>query len=100
MSLATTNYGLVKPELSDLADITMMNGNWDKIDTTMKSLKTQSDATDKTVSTLSATVSSNKTELNNKINTEVGKLQTKVTYGTSAPTGGKSGDVYIQIIED
>lgn len=32
MSKTTTNYGLVKPELTDPADITAMNPNWDKID--------------------------------------------------------------------
>ena len=37
MSTTTTNYGLVKPELTDAANITAMNGNWDKIDTTLKS---------------------------------------------------------------
>ena len=35
MSTTTTNYGLVKPELTDAADITMMNQNWDKIDQVM-----------------------------------------------------------------
>lgn len=33
MSTTTTKYGLVKPELTDPADITALNGNWDKIDT-------------------------------------------------------------------
>lgn len=32
MSTTTTNLGLVKPELTDAADITAMNENWDKID--------------------------------------------------------------------
>jgi hypothetical protein len=32
MSTTTKNYGLVKPELTDAADITAMNVNWDKID--------------------------------------------------------------------
>ena len=36
MSTTTTNYQLVKPELTDAADITAMNGNWDKIDTELK----------------------------------------------------------------
>jgi hypothetical protein len=33
MSTTTKNYGLVKPELTDAADITATNKNWDKIDT-------------------------------------------------------------------
>lgn len=32
MSKTTPNLGLVKPELTDMADITAMNSNWDKID--------------------------------------------------------------------
>ena len=36
MSTTTNNYGLVKPQLTDSADITAMNGNWDKIDTELK----------------------------------------------------------------
>lgn len=32
MSTTTTNFGLIKPELTDVADITAMNENWDKID--------------------------------------------------------------------
>lgn len=36
MSTKTTNYELIKPALTDPADITTMNPNWDKIDTTLK----------------------------------------------------------------
>lgn len=32
MSVKTTNLKLIKPELTDAADITAMNGNWDIID--------------------------------------------------------------------
>lgn len=32
MSTTTSNYGLYKPELTDPADITAMNKNWDQID--------------------------------------------------------------------
>lgn len=35
---STTNYQLVKQELTDKADITQISGNWDKIDTEMKRL--------------------------------------------------------------
>ena len=41
MSTTTPNYGLVKPQLTDAADITAMNPNWDKID---EELKEHSDA--------------------------------------------------------
>jgi hypothetical protein len=32
LSTTTPNYGLIKPELTDPANITVMNENWDKID--------------------------------------------------------------------
>lgn len=32
MSTTTPNLGLIKPELTDPANITVMNANWDKID--------------------------------------------------------------------
>lgn len=38
MSTTTPNLGLVKPDLTDMADITAMNSNWDKIDTALKNL--------------------------------------------------------------
>lgn len=43
MSTTTTNYGLVKPELTDAADITAMNGNWDTIDAELKNNKSYVD---------------------------------------------------------
>ena len=36
MSTTTTNYKLVKPELTDTADITATNTNWDTIDAELK----------------------------------------------------------------
>ena len=38
MATKTTNYNLVKPSLTDAADITAMNGNWDAIDAQLKNL--------------------------------------------------------------
>lgn len=40
MSTKTKNYNLVKPSMSDAADITAMNVNWDTIDSTLKTLDT------------------------------------------------------------
>ena len=36
MSTKTKNYEFVKPELTDTADITAMNENWDKVDAALK----------------------------------------------------------------
>lgn len=38
MSTKTKNYEFVKPELTDTADITATNTNWDKVDETLKGL--------------------------------------------------------------
>lgn len=38
MSTTTTNYSLIKPELTDVADITATNQNWDTIDAELKDL--------------------------------------------------------------
>ncbi len=81
MATKTNNYNLIKPSLSDPADITAINSNWDAIDSTMK------------------TIESNATNLKNNINQQIVTLQTKITHGTSAPSGGKSGDVYIQLLD-
>lgn len=40
MSTTTTNYGFIKPELSDTADITAYNPNWEKLDTELSHLNT------------------------------------------------------------
>lgn len=37
MSTQTTNYQLIKPELTDVANITELNKNWDKIDSELAS---------------------------------------------------------------
>lgn len=38
MSLSTKNFGLIKPELTDAADITAFNSNWDIIDEELASV--------------------------------------------------------------
>lgn len=53
MSTTTTNYGLVKPELTDVADITAMNPNWDTLDRVIKENKDEAKAyTDSKLSTI------------------------------------------------
>lgn len=43
MSTTTAKYRLVKPELTDVADITAMNGNWDTLDTNLDDVTTKND---------------------------------------------------------
>lgn len=51
---STTNYQLVKQELTDKADITQISGNWDTIDTQLKKLSDEK--FDKTGGTVSGAV--------------------------------------------
>lgn len=44
MSTTTKNFGLFKPELTDAADITKMNGNWDKIDEQLQKMGEEASA--------------------------------------------------------
>ena len=91
MSTKTTNYNFVKPELKDVADITAQNPNWDTLDTTLKGLSDNYTAVSQNLSNTDQNLATVQQALPN--------LQSKVKYGTSAPSGGQSGDVYIQIIE-
>lgn len=43
MSTTTTKHGLIKPELTDPADITQMNNNWDIIDEKLNAIPVTSD---------------------------------------------------------
>lgn len=70
MSTLTKNLKLIKPELTDAADITAYNENWDKLD-----------------------------EHSHDIDSLIG-VQSQITCGTAEPVGGVDGDVYIQIIEE
>lgn len=64
MSTTTTNYGLVKPELTDVADITLMNPNWDTVDAKLKELQENV----KTYTTLEQLGLSGKVTLTNVVN--------------------------------
>ena len=56
MSKTTTNLGLIKPELTDAADITAMNANWDKIDEQITKLSSDASGKSKAIeATLVAT---------------------------------------------
>lgn len=59
MSTTTTNYGFIKPELTDTADITAMNGNWDKIDTQLGALSNSCKSTSVEHTILAANWNSN-----------------------------------------
>ena len=52
MSTTTKNYGLVKPELTDVSDITAMNQNWDKIDEELGNVDKQLEESVKTFTNL------------------------------------------------
>ena len=81
MSTQTAIYGFVKPEITDPSDITSLNGNWDTVENELNELQ--------------ETVNNN----NESVTEQLALLQPKITYGTSEPSGGNPGDVYIQLLE-
>lgn len=97
MSTTTLKYGFIKADISDAADITANNSNWDKLDTEINNLNINANNQDGLIEQLENTLSTHTSELS-QIKTQVGTLQPKITYGTSAPSGGNNGDVYIQLI--
>jgi len=52
MSIPTSNYGLIKPELTDAADITAYNNNWDTIDNELNKLNEDFSSVDDRVNDL------------------------------------------------
>lgn len=81
MSTLTTNYGLVKPELTDVADITAMNVNWDTIDEQLKNAGNQDWITPITTSG---------TDLNNYTSKGIYSFAQAYTP-TNCPTGNTNG---------
>lgn len=90
MATKTTNYNFVKPELSDVADITAQNKNWDTLDSELKTIVDSAKSTNTELGLTKTMAQSTKDSLPN--------YQKKITYGTSEPSGGNPGDVYIQLI--
>ena len=82
----TVNYGLKKPSITDYINIANFNDNADVIDAKLKDVF---DAISDINDNLSNHTHANPTldELN---------AQKKITYGTSSPSGGNNGDIYIQ----
>lgn len=100
MATTTTIYGFIKPQLTDAADITATNGNWDSVETELDKLDTIIDEQGSKITEMNDTFLEQGNTLNNKIDTEVAKLQTKITFGFDEPSGGYHGDVYIQLLEE
>lgn len=100
MATTTTKYEFIKPQLTDAADITATNGNWDKIETELVNVDNKLNEQNTTITEMNDTLLEQGNNLNNKIDTEVGKLQTKITFGFDEPSGGYHGDVYIQLLEE
>lgn len=70
MASFTKNYNMSKPDSTDLISPKDFNDNFDILDTSLK-----------TVDTLSNSLSTSK--------------QNKITYGTTLPTTGTEGDIFI-----
>ena len=100
MATTTTKYCLIKPQLTDAADVTATNSNWDKIDTELNTLKATKTQLSQRIESVNSSSLDQGNTLNNKIDTEIAKLQPKITFGFDRPSNGYHGDVYIQLIEE
>ena len=85
MSTTTENYNLVKPELTDVADITAMNENWDKIDEALNT-------TDTEIGDLSKLSTTGKANLVNAINELKNRLVFYPNSTLNIETGVASAD--------
>lgn len=86
MSTTTPNLGLIKPELSDPANITALNANWDKIDEEIK----KASESGSSVTIYTTTIGTSWTE-----NEETGvKSQNVVINGVTAEHTAKVDHVY------
>ena len=102
----TTNYGLKKPEGSDVVNIDDFNYNADTIDTKLKVVENQSNANKNNISTLQSEVSTNKTSISNlnsktdttnrNLNALISKVNnaqnTKLTQDNGKAFGISNGD--------
>ena len=79
MSTQTTNYGLVKPDVTEFYDVNIMNDNLDVIDTTLKSKADQTE-----VDSLKKSVSDGKTTVANAITGQGVTTATDATFATMA----------------
>lgn len=92
MSKTTTNFGLIKPELTDAADITNTNQNWDIIDDQLKDNGDRLDDFGDGLDALSADMISHK-HLSNGFTGVIKKytLNTPSTIASLSLGAGKSG---------
>lgn len=108
MSTKTTNYELIKPALTDAADITATNVNWDKIDTKLKELEDKVPEIDITPESIGAIPAQafieSGTDLDKVVTTGIYRIEGTVV---NAPTGADwsqllvmhgGGDTITQII--
>lgn len=84
MSTTTSKYGLIKPELTDAADITAFNSNWDKIDAELKGMDSEIDSLSRTLDSeiddINRQISNLNTDMDNDVNSRV--VTAKSTNGT------------------
>ena len=101
MATQTNTYKLVKPELSDAADITGTNVNWGIVDTELQSLNLEVDNNANKITLLEDDFQKQLTVLTNKLTDQtntIKTLQPKIKYGNDEPSDGVNGDIYIQLI--
>lgn len=70
MSTTTTNLGLIKPELTDPADITTFNTNWDKVDSQINNINSQITSTSEEINDINTSL--------NEVNDDIQTINDKI----------------------
>lgn len=121
MADKTSNYNLIKPSENETADINVINGNFDIIDTKIKENHNHinnavEDIGDKanlstnnkdnivnavneistSMADIANEVSSNTTAIETKENLLNADQKRKITLSTSNPSGGSNGDIWLK----
>ena len=86
MSTTTTNYNLVKPDYTDIADIAVINGNSDIIDSVLKTLADSDAAKQPATDNSLTTTSKNSPGAINELDEDVNALQRSLTTGAYTAT--------------
>ena len=89
MATQTTNYKLVKPEMTDVPDISAINPNWDTLDSKIKTVETNIDTNKTNIRSLTSKVDTNTRNITTNKN-NISSLTTRVTTAEKNITTNKT----------
>lgn len=100
MAEQTSNYNLIKPSENDVADINIINSNFDTIDAKIKenndNISNTTNEIKTTITEIANEVSNNTNAIDIKENILNTDQKRKITFSTADPTYGSNGDIWIK----